>query len=108
MVGCLGVCTGRTSGVVFCPSLFKAHMDFKIRSSAPVDAGGVVICCWDLLKFMAVRFSLEILLHHHLAELLSSLGYQFNWYGGCSMVGLDQGPDWGQELMSLCKFLPTT
>src|SRR5260370_9397930 len=95
MVGCLGVCTGRTSGVVFCPSLFKAHMNFRIRSSAPVDAGGVVICCWDLLRFMAVRFSLEILLHHHPAELLSHLGNWFNWYGGCSMGCSGPGPGLG-------------
>src|SRR5260370_37734092 len=62
LVASVGVCTRGTSGAVFCSSLFKAQMNFRIRSSAPVDAGGVVICCWDLLRFMAVGFSLEILL----------------------------------------------
>src|SRR5260370_17405723 len=70
LVASVGICTRGTSGAVFCPSLFKAWMDFRIRSSAPVDAGGVVICCLDLLRFVAVGFCLEILLFFHLVELL--------------------------------------
>ena len=86
--------------MVFCPSLSKAWMKCRIRSSAPVDSGGVVICCQDLLKFMAVGFSLEILLHHHLADLLSGLEYQWHQYGGCATEGsLVQGQTGSETYM---------
>src|SRR5260370_34687614 len=51
LVAGVGVCTRGTGGAVFCPSLSKAWMKCRIRSSALVDTSGVVICCWDLLKF---------------------------------------------------------
>src|SRR5260370_20887419 len=93
LVAGVGVCTGGTSGVVFCRSLSKDWMKSRIRSSALVDPSGVVICCQDLLKFVAVGFSLEILLCHCLVDLLSGPEYWWHQYGGCAMEG---SPVWPQ------------